>query len=66
VFDDDRRQRLPSNRDEWHIGRAGKGVYEGMTTHQYMYPKVTPIRPGPRGGAKPGPSAAAGAGPRGR
>jgi hypothetical protein len=37
-----------------------------MTTHQYMYPKVTPVRPGPRGGAKPGPAAAPGAGPRGR
>jgi hypothetical protein len=34
--------------------------------HQYMYPKVTPVRPGPRGGAKPGPAAAPGAGPRGR
>jgi len=37
-----------------------------MTTHQYMYPKVTPVRPGPLGAAKPGPPAAAGPGPRGR
>jgi hypothetical protein len=31
-----------------------------MTTHQYMYPKVTPVRPA-AGAAKPGPAAAAGA-----
>ena len=37
-----------------------------MTTHHYMYPKVTPVRPGPRGGVKPVPSAASGAGSRGR
>jgi hypothetical protein len=36
-----------------------------MTTHQYMYPKVTPVQAGPVGAAKPGPPPAAG-GPRGR
>jgi len=29
VFDDERPRRSPSNRDEWHIDRAGKGVWRG-------------------------------------
>ena len=43
----------------------GKGVFEGMMSHQFMYPKVTPVSGGgPRGasgtGAPAGTSDAAG------
>jgi hypothetical protein len=36
-----------------------------MMIHQYMYPKVTPVRPGAGGAAKPG-QAAPGGSRRGR
>jgi hypothetical protein len=44
---------------------AGTDLIASTMIHQFMYPKVTPVRPSSGGGSKPGGAAVGGSG-RGR